>query len=387
MWNSLFPSFPLVSALLLSNIARASFAPLAASTLPHLPRVEEEDFSIAAGSGGLLSPILIPRVPGTPGSEKVRKHFEEFFAKELPTWNVTTQTSSQTTPLSKGMKVPFVNFVATKDPPWVKQGDVGRYVLVAHYDSKVTPKGFIGATDSAAPCAILLHVARAIDQALSRRWEKMMKDGDHLLQEEEERGVMVLFLDGEEAWLSWNDYDSLYGARDLAQHWEQLYHPPMSSRKNHLGNIDLFILLDLLGSSAPLIPSYFPTTHWAYTAFARLEQQLRDAGLFLSHKANSRPWFHDINKGSNGIWYGGMVQDDHIPFMARGVEVLHLIPSPFPRVWHEMDDDGEHLDLDTVRDWATLTTAWMVGAMGLEEFIVADEKQHVKRGEGRKTEL
>jgi glutaminyl-peptide cyclotransferase len=171
---------------------------------------------------------------------------------------------------------------------------------------------------------------------------------------------------------------------DLAAHWEQQHHPPMSTRRNHLGNIDLFVLLDLLGASAPQIPSYFPTTHWAYVAFATLEQQLREAGMFLSHKNHPDPWFREVNKGAGGVWWGGMVQDDHVPFMARGVEVLHLIPSPFPRVWHEMDDDGEHLDLETVTDWATLTTAWLVGALGLEEFL--EEKPLVKRGEV-KTEL
>jgi len=89
---------------------------------------------------------------------------------------------------------------------------VGRLVLVAHYDSKVTPKGFIGATDSAAPCAIILQVARSIDAALTRRWKKLKEEGDEMAMEEE-RGVMVLFLDGEEAWQSWTDTDSLYGAR------------------------------------------------------------------------------------------------------------------------------------------------------------------------------
>jgi glutaminyl-peptide cyclotransferase len=213
MWNAVFP-LPLVlclqTTLVLTSVARASFAPLAASTLAQLPRTAESDFSIA--SGGLLAPILIPRVPGTPGSAKVRKHFSDFFARELPGWSVSTQNSSQTTPLSGGEKVPFVNVVATKDPPWAQPGDVGRLVLVAHYDSKLTPEGFIGATDSAAPCAILLQVARAVDKALTRRWKKLQKEADEIKMEEE-RGVMVLFLDGEEAWQSWSDEDSLYGAR------------------------------------------------------------------------------------------------------------------------------------------------------------------------------
>jgi len=172
-------------------------------------------------------------------------------------------------------------------------------------------------------------------------------------------------------------------SRDLAQHWESQYHAPLSTRKTQLANIDLFILLDLLGSSAPRIPSYFPTTHWAYTTFAQLEEQLREAGLFASHKANPRMWFHEPEK--KGRWYGGMVQDDHVPFLQRGVEVLHIIPSPFPEVWHEMTDDGKHLDMDTVKDWAVLTTAWMVGALGLEDYVEAALPAPGRRG--MKTEL
>lgn len=64
----------------------------------------------------------------------------------------------------------------------------------------------MGAIDSAAPCAMLMHVARSIDAALTRKWE-----GDDGV--EERQGVQILFLDGEEAFLKWTDEDSLYGAR------------------------------------------------------------------------------------------------------------------------------------------------------------------------------
>lgn len=66
-----------------------------------------------------------------------------------------------------------------------------------------------------------------------------------------------------------------------------------------------------------------------------------------------------------------MVQDDHMPFMARGVEILHLIPSPFPNVWHTPQDDGEHLDMDTTEDWAKLMTAFAAEWMDLEGYMTA----------------
>lgn len=76
----------------------------------------------------------------------------------------------------------------------------------------------------------------------------------------------------------------------------------------------------------------------------------------------------------------GHVQDDHIPFLSRGihtqqyiylkynsglcnsllddrlpssftgVRVLHLIPSPFPVVWHTFDDNEENLDRSTIQN-------------------------------------
>ena len=100
-----------------------------------------------------------------------------------------------------------------RDPPWAQTGDVSRLTLVAHFDSKYTPTGFIGATDSAAPCAMLMHIARSIDSALTERWKKMQDNGeaDDLL--EAAQGVQILLLDGEEAFVSWTHTDSLYGAR------------------------------------------------------------------------------------------------------------------------------------------------------------------------------
>lgn len=33
-------------------------------------------------------------------------------------------------------------------------------------------------------------------------------------------GLMLIFFDGEEAFLEWNDSDSIYGSRHLAKKWE-----------------------------------------------------------------------------------------------------------------------------------------------------------------------
>ena len=351
-----------------------AYTPLSDDTLRNLPPAGT-DFDIKSGS--ILAPVLIPRVPGTPGSAAVQLHFVDWFTTHLPKWTIEFQNSTSTTPATGDKEIPFVNLIFTRDPPWTRPGDVGRLVLVAHYDSKLTPPGFIGATDSAAPCAIIMHATRSVDEALTAKWAAMEADGFNGL--EEEKGVQILFLDGEEAFVSWTNTDSLYGARyvlmplkqskvnenrSLAETWDETYHAAMSTYKNGLDSISLFLLLDLLGVENPKIPSYFKTTHWAYQSLATIEGRLRDLGLQQSKP--DHPFLPESNKDSKDFRSVWGVQDDHIPFMARGVEVLHMIPSPFPRVWHQITDDGEHLDLPTVEDWSRMITAFIGEWMDLE---------------------
>lgn len=97
-----------------------------------------------------------------------------------------------------------------------------------------------------------------------------------------------------------------------------------------------------------------------------LEKRLRDKKLMRSNPPG--PFLTDSQKTSESF-LGWMIQDDHVPFLARGVEILHIIPSPFPSVWHKMEDDGDHLDLDTIEDWARLVTAFVAEWMELEGYF------------------
>ena len=176
------------------------------------------DFDIHTGA--LLAPILQPRVPGTPGSTAVLNHFLDFFRKTLPEWTVELQNSTSKTPLSGDEEVPFVNLIATRDPPGAVAGEVGRLVLAAHYDSKLTPDGFIGAIDSAAPCAMLMHVARSVNDALTKKWaakQAVHAELDKNLDSKSAQGLQILLFDGEEAFVSWTHTDSLYGSRYFPQ--------------------------------------------------------------------------------------------------------------------------------------------------------------------------
>ncbi|CRG88137.1 hypothetical protein PISL3812_05164 [Talaromyces islandicus] len=376
---------------LLLLVHSAAYSAISDDTLRALPR-PGDDFDIHTGK--ILSPILIPRVAGTPGSTAVLNHFNDFFQTSLPHWTIELQNSTSKTPVTGDKDVPFVNFIAYRDPPWAAKGDVGRLTLVAHYDSKYTPEGFIGAIDSAAPCAMIMHAMRSIDAALTKKWTEMEAQGHSSLGIGEQTGIQVLFLDGEEAFQTWTDTDSLYGARSLAETWEHTYHPAMSQFRTELSSITLFVLLDLLGAKSPTILSHFPTTHWAYQNMGKLEGRLRDLQQFKSSpsqaKRSEQKWLIDAETDERFITSRGGISDDHLPFMHRGVEILHLIDfkteTGFPNVWHTLDDDGEHLDAATVEDWSTLVTAFAAEWMELDGYFETPATRSADLYD-RKTEL
>ena len=116
---------------------------------------------------------------------------------------------------------------------------------------------------------------------------------------------------------------------------------------------------------------------------------MRDLGLLEAKP--KKPFLPDYEKKANKFGRG-FVQDDHVPFMKRGVDILHMIPTPFPEVWHKMEDDGEHLDLATTRDWAKITTAFVVEWMGIKDHMPKKASTRQKKSEtmgplGKRTEL
>jgi glutaminyl-peptide cyclotransferase len=152
--------------------------------------------------------------------------------------------------------------------------------------------------------------------------------------------------------------------RALAESWETQLNPLTAAYINPLDQISIFVLLDLLGSADPRIPSYFLTTHWAYQAMAKIESRMRKLSLLETKPSN--PFLPEAADKAP-MSFRSFVGDDHVPFMARGVDVLHIIPSPFPAVWHTMDDDGKHLDMPTVRDWSKIVTAFTLEWLDMME--------------------
>lgn len=277
-----------------------------------------------------LRPMLIERVPGTAGSKAVLQHIVSQLHSLSAGWTVEEDSFQSSTP--KG-PVTFSNVLAVLNPSAPR-----RLLLACHHDSKILPRDpkdpqrvFVGASDSAVPCAILLELASALDTQLGA-----------LKQQRSAVTLQLVFFDGEEAFEEWTDTDSLYGSRHLAELMAHTAHPPGSTHTTQLQAVDLFVLLDLLGAAEPLIVNHFDNTaHW-FDRLIAAERRLHRQGLLSSHRSEQNYFRKDV--------YLGPVQDDHVPFLLRGVPVLHLISTPFPPFWHTLQDTEENMHRPTVEN-------------------------------------
>ncbi|XP_051537023.1 glutaminyl-peptide cyclotransferase-like [Myxocyprinus asiaticus] len=154
--------------------------------------------------------------------------------------------------------------------------------------------------------------------------------------------LQLVFFDGGEAFEQWTPTDSLYGSRHLADHMSLIPHPPGSEHTMLLNAVDFFVLLDLTGAQDPKIVNRFENTaHW-FDRLITAEKRLHPLGLLSSHQNEQSYFRKDVNMGP--------VEDDHLPFLERGVPVLHMIATPFPSFLHTMEDTGDQIHSHTVEN-------------------------------------
>jgi glutaminyl-peptide cyclotransferase len=327
----------------------------------------------------LLSKILIPRIPASKGNLQVQRILTEPFEGPNSRWNITRHAFTASTP--KG-KVEMTNIIVSRHPNALRQ-----LVLAAHHDSLSTISGFIGATDSAVPCALLVDTALALESMMedakgSERWD--------------ETGLQLIFFDGEEAYKAWSSTDSTYGSRALATQWAKQFHTQSSiqprrhvpglSTMRKIDTIEHFVLLDLLGTPHPRIPRYYPDTGWIHDEMRSVEERLAEAGHLFPKEPDggyelpprSRSDLTEVLPMPSGIkevqhsffandhrtMFG--IEDDHLPFLANGVPICHLIPTPFPAVWHTKADDASAIDYPTVHAWAMIMRVFVAEYLGLQ---------------------
>ncbi|KAK4058670.1 hypothetical protein OIO90_000114 [Microbotryomycetes sp. JL221] len=322
----------------------------------------------------ILNQLLVPRAVGSTNLTRVQRLVERHFTKLG--WHVERDEFEQDTPVGPRS---FVNLIFTHDPDAAR-----RLVLSAHLDSKyfaTHPEDqFVGATDSAAPCAMMMETATALTPWLNQRRDRIATQGGEEGRPGQGETLQIVFFDGEEAFHDWTATDSIYGARHLATKWEQPTETPSPSKPvppTPLQRISHLVLLDLLGAPQPRISSFFSNTEWFFNEFVSAEERLGRMG-FLWPDLQGEDYFDESHKMSSkhrsffsteGGGFFGAVGDDHEPFLHRGVPVVHMIPLPFPRVWHTIKDDASALDLNTIKAWTLIIRITIAEYLGLDPSV------------------
>ena len=157
----------------------------------------------------------------------------------------------------------------------------GVIVLGTHYETNYPLKNinFVGANDGAATTGLLLAIA---DQLRGKTLEGY--------------SVWLVFFDGEEAFDTWSASDSTYGSRHLAAKW---------GRDGTLSKIKAFMLADMIGDKDLDIQRESKSTAW-------LVDLVRQA----AHKYGYDRYFFQTEEA---------VEDDHLPFVERGVASIDVI--------------------------------------------------------------
>ncbi len=237
-------------------------APPDADPLPHIDAKRAFQYTKEVTAFG-------PRPIGSANHKKL----ENYIYAHLKGDDVSDDVFTADTPEGK---FPVRNIIAKY--PGTKDGII---VIAGHYDTPYNLRntGFVGANDGGSSTAILLELANQL------RGKK--RDG---------YSVWLLFTDAEEAVRQWSDTDSLYGTRQLVQVWQ---------KDGTVAKVKAFLLADMIA----------------------------DADLDIVRDENSTPWLEDLvhqaatryGYQSHFFAYSGAIQDDHLPFVQKGVPCSDII--------------------------------------------------------------
>jgi glutaminyl-peptide cyclotransferase len=257
-----------------------------------------------------------PRPLGSANHKKV----EEYIKSHLNGDQVEDDQFTADTNLGK---FPVHNIVAKF--PGTRDGII---IFASHYDTNYPLRNtsYVGANDGASSSALLLEIANQL------------------------RGKQR---DGYSVWLVWDDAeeamkpdtevdfmsDSLYGITHLAEKWQT---------DGTLKKVKAFMLADMIG----------------------------DADLNIDRESNSAPWLQNvIYEAATRLGYQSHffartlpMDDDHIPFVKRGVPSIDLIDFTYGYnnvFWHTSEDTVDKLSPQSLK---------IVGMVMLESVRLMDKR-------------
>jgi glutaminyl-peptide cyclotransferase len=257
-----------------------------------------------------------PRPVGSANHKKV----EDYIAAHLSGDMVEADIFTASTPEGS---LPVHNLVAKF--PGMRDGII---VLASHYDTNYPLRNtsYVGANDGASSSALLLEIANQLRVASKGK----PRPG---------YSVWLVWDDAEEATKQWSQDDSLYGIRHLADKWQA---------DGTLKKIKAFLLADMIG----------------------------DADLNVDRDQNSTPWLEDMvyqaatQLGYQSHFYARTidVDDDHRPFLRRGVPCADLIDFDYGYenvFWHTPQDTVDKLSPKSLE---------IVGSVILQTIQILDAK-------------
>ena len=276
-----------------SGTAQSSEAPALASAAAPADTSGASDALPADKTGGFdgaraydyTSKIVAigPRQPNTDGIHREQDFIRADLTKSGCKFDEDDFNSS--TPIGS---VPMKNIVA-KIPG--KTNDF--LLLLTHYDTK-RQDDFVGAVDGGSSTGLMLEMARLL---CSRKDQPL--------------GVWIAFLDGEEAFVEWNDDDSVYGSRELAARM---------ALSGDLKRVRAVILADMVGPKDLKIRRDSDSTGW-----------LTDLVWSKAVAFGYQDYFLDSSRP---------IEDDHQPFMKRhvaAVDIIDCCTEDYP-YWHTSGD-------------------------------------------------
>ena len=226
--------------------------------------------------------------PRPSASEGIR-HVQDYIREQLKSYGCTVDEDDfhASTP---------VGDVAMKNIVAKTQGTgQGIILLLTHYDSLSSVKDFVGAEDSASSDGVMLELARLL----------CGKKGPN--------SVWIAFLDGEEAFVNWDqDEDHTYGSRELAARL---------ALSGDLKRVKATILADMIGQYGLAIPREGNSTKWLTDLVWKTAGRLGYGDVFVSR--------------------GETISDDHQPFLSRNVPSVDIIDwdgFQNPKYWHTAQD-------------------------------------------------
>ncbi len=220
--------------------------------------------------------------PRPSGSAAIRQT-QEYIRSQLNSFGCSVEENSFESSTPAG-RIPMVNIVAK-----IPGASANVVLLLTHYDTR-RQEHFVGANDAGSSTGLMLEMARLLCRRKSAA------------------SIWIAFLDGEEALEEWSDTDSVYGSRQMAA---------KLALANELQRVKAVVLADMIG----------------------------DRDLALRRESNSTVWLTELvwstakrlGYEKHFIADRQAIEDDHIPFLRRGVPAVDLIDFDYPP-WHTPQD-------------------------------------------------